>query len=633
MLIKGEDKRGFLLKEGKSADEVRFFSTEVCSVDFHQGSVAVLEFGSGPAKRVRLLSDKDSSIKKDQVSNICTRGLAQGNFLEESDEDVGGMPQRFQGDEPMSEGISGVTNELRSRSTGLKVIGCVHTSEHMEKKGNTKALSKQTSGALVDGKTSLLNYENIDRYAGSTNPVIQQDVGDTISTSGDDGLFLIQVRSPNSKQLLHYQKQGIDQEELHSCDGASSQTTGKQATHDNSETLLYCSEGGRIVDYCSHKSVIAKDDEEAKFGAEEVDSNVEVSNIVHTGADGKLDTWRDADDRMVSISATDLGTKNDDGSKYDEQVEESLRVGSDARYKERTDADEPISCGAKSLVFAETCTSVGGEVQSAGAVSLDNGNQLDKVIQKAPAVRLPDTGCGEGPEVNLSEPHHGPVDMTQELSGEEPGINSSEIPKVYIRMRKQSTTQVATGAAALQEHDGSSKSNVALNHLCLEGEDPPGESIIKHYLRRPPSRANSHGPANMTQKSSGLMITSATNVSTCSPQADHHKDMSARVETEGILNVFQRRLKTDPSQQDLRKNDNIALQEKATEKHSVEACYIRADHQPRWLPEGWKLEIRIREGKKTPARIRDKVFTTSPCFSCTTSGEMCCPGCNAKASI
>ncbi|KAG0601215.1 hypothetical protein M758_11G093400 [Ceratodon purpureus] len=672
MLIKGEEKRGFSLNQGKSADQIRFFPTEVCAGDFHQRAVTVVEFGSRPAKRARLLSDKDSSVKKDQVSSICARGLAQGDFLEKSDGDVGRIPQGYQADEPTSEGNSGVTNELRSKCAGLKVVSSVHPSEHMEKRGNIKVPSEQILGGQDYEKTSLLNHGNIDRDAGSTKLLIQQVADDTVSSSDDDSLFVIQVRSPKSKQLLHGQKQDIDQEKLLSRAGAaSSETTRKQDCRDNSETLLHYREGGVSVGYCPYKSVIAEDDRKTKVDSEEVDSSAEVSNIILAGVDSKLDTCRGADDRLVSTLATDLRSKKVGGSKYDQQVEELLRISSDA------DADEPISCGTKSL---------GGKVQSEGAVRLDHGDQLDKVNQNAPATREPEDECCEEPGVNLSEiskdyaqarkrssttniattggvallqdnggscrsgdalqdsvspcrlgdrlqvegedppgepiikhyvrrPHsransHGPADMTEKSSAEDPGVNSPEIPKVYVRTRKQSSaTQVATvGPAALQENDGSFKSEDPLHRFHLEGGDPLGENIIKHYVRRPHSRANSHGPGDMTEKSSGLMMTSATNVSACSPQAEHHKDLPARLETEGILSVFQRRSKTNSSQQDLHKNENVVLQKEVIRKRSAEACYVQADHQPRWLPEGWTLEIRTREGKKTPARIRDKYY-------------------------
>lgn len=216
MLTEGEGEgEGDVPLDGvKTAEDFKFYSTQTCSADFQQRSVEVVEFGSRPAKRARLLNDKSNPAKESQACNSFASRLARDSFIEKKVANVIQMLQTYQADEPMSDSDSGITNELRARIAGMKVVGCVEASEYDEKKGNMKA-----SAAQDDVKTVFIDSEGVERNAAST--MIQQDLGDTASTSSDEGVFVIKMRSPTSKQLLHGPKLGMDQEELHNCSVAA----------------------------------------------------------------------------------------------------------------------------------------------------------------------------------------------------------------------------------------------------------------------------------------------------------------------------------------------------------------------------------------------------------------------------
>lgn len=149
MWITDEDEGGFSIEERRpSESQDGLFSTDVYGADFlHQ---RLDERSSRPAKRARLLN---------------TSGTDGGQVIRKGH--VGGKTQA----EPR------ITNGHRSRSgEGMKVTA-------HEKRG-------------------VLKYGN--------NTMQQQDDDDAVSTSGDESLFVVQVRSPASKQLLHGRKRSID---------------------------------------------------------------------------------------------------------------------------------------------------------------------------------------------------------------------------------------------------------------------------------------------------------------------------------------------------------------------------------------------------------------------------------------
>lgn len=798
MLTEGEGEgEGDVPLDGvKTAEDFKFYSTQTCSADFQQRSVEVVEFGSRPAKRARLLNDKSNPAKESQACNSFASRLARDSFIEKKVANVIQMLQTYQADEPMSDSDSGITNELRARIAGMKVVGCVEASEYDEKKGNMKA-----SAAQDDVKTVFIDSEGVERNAAST--MIQQDLGDTASTSSDEGVFVIKMRSPTSKQLLHGPKLGMDQEELHNCSVAATRIMiGVQDAYDSPGTMGHCHGGGHDVDDRFIKSLAVEDEERTELDAEKVESSVELANVIPGDAGKKLKICSDIEVQHMQLAAADFRDENLDVSKSNQEAEVSPIHRSYSKSTELDEAyehhsNELFQNDAENVARAEMHTSLGAGVQNDVAKNLDHCVGLDRERQvvltrvtdgdiidvgKLEAVKEDrtlalgsvDSTSDDGHQVNRYQEGHcnGCEDVTgverlksdtatseikktlqntefvgdlddptilfspggpfpigniggkdgnhintndqidqskaQVLSpasaglkdfgkviqeapvvgesdsgtGQDLGEDVSDVVKVYARKRKRSTPTeiVKAESAALKEHSGFSKSE-DVSRSQLKDQEPLGERIIKHYSRRFLCRTDSHRPAAMIEKPNQHMMTSASNgegsvslpqaeqhkdissksddarrlqvkdeeplgervikhyvrrslgrtdihgpanmsvkptqpsmASDCNgegsiplPQAEHHTGASAEVETEIKINVFRRRSKANPSQQRSPMNGDIDLQCKVTEDHTSEG-YVRPDHQPRWLPEGWILEIRVRDEKKTPVRIRDKYY-------------------------
>jgi hypothetical protein len=505
MLKKGEDEGGVSLGERKPAEQVRFFSTEVCGTVSHLRSVTVVEFGSRPVKRARLLSDTDDPVKEAQVSRFERRGLARGDSLETSNGDLGGMLQENQGEVPISESSSIVANGFHSRSAGLKVAGSILASGCMQNGLNTRAVPEQKPGAQEDEKRSLPNHGNINGKPGCMIHSMQEDVDDTTSTSGDEG-FAVRVRSPTRKQLPHGSKQSNDQEELHSCYGkARSRAAEPHGAPHNPDTLVHGHEDGRIEGCCLDKSVEVGDAENIKLDAEKVENGVWVANAKLVGADSKLHICRDAKDGHVKIQAPSLRSEDANGLIDDQQSDGSSRRRSDVQHTENADANQCYNKG-----------------------SIDGA---ERVEYSTPQVHESVPSDMENPEKVIQEASVGVSDAKREDGA---GVNSSEILNVYLRKRKRSTpAELATlDSVPLQDY-GSSQS-----------EDLVGERVIKQYVRRQHRQTDSHSSADMIEKPSEHVMTSSSSggKEVVNPlQAEHHIDTSARVEPEGNFNVFQRR--------------------------------------------------------------------------------------------
>ena len=510
MLIKGEDAGGLSLEEGKSTEQVRFFSKELCGADFNEGAVTMVEFGSRPVKRARLLSDTNDPVKEVQVSSFDNSGLTQGDLLEESNGNVGGMSQTRQGDGPVSESNSVVTNGFRTRNAEMKVVGAIYANEHLQNGVNTKTISKQKPGA-----------ENIHRNAERKTHLMLEDADDTTITSGDEGLFVIQARTPTIKQLRHG-------DELHSCYGeAGSKTAELHDSPHNPDILVHGHEDGRIVGCYPHISFEVEDLQNRKLDAEKLESSVPLANVEFVAADNS----RHSDDRFVKIKSPNLIGKDVNGI-IDDQLDGLPRRRRDTQYTERADANEhhnngsidgsnQMYSGLSRIAIKEVETTdkeglVTEQVEHSTPQVLEfvssHMENSAKVIQEASAVGLSDTRLEE-----------------------EAGVNSSEVLNVYVRKRKRSTPadiETTVDSVPLKEYDSS------------QLEDVEGERVIKHYVRRPHRQVDSHSPADMTQILS--VTTSSSNAgkeAVNSPLAEHHTDVSVRVESEGKINVFQRRSK------------------------------------------------------------------------------------------
>ncbi|KAG0607472.1 hypothetical protein M758_8G031500 [Ceratodon purpureus] len=725
MLINGKDDGGFSHGEGKSAEQVRFFSTEK-NADFHQRSVPVVEFGSRHLKRARFLSDSDDPVREALVDR---RGLARGDLLEESNGDLGGI----------SESSSGVTNGFRSRSAGMKVAGPIHASDYLQNGVKNKTASEQKSRTHEDEKRGFFKHGNINGDAGCMTHPMEEDADDTTSTSGDEGLFVIQVRSPTSKQLLHSRKHSNDQEELQSCNGQARSKTAEL-----------------------HDSPHSDNDERS--------------------------------DRLVKIQAPSMRSKDVNGLNDDRESDRSRRHRSDAHYMEHADANEYHNNGSidgsnqllsgvsRNFIKRDEATDIEGLVieqvghsapQVHEFIPSDMENSA-KVIQEASAVGVSDAGREEEAEIRnvyvrkrkqstpadkatvpsqdhgssqsedlvgervvkhyVRRPHrqtdsHSPADRNKKpsehamtsssnLGGKEPvdslqvehhtdtsvtveaegnlnvfqrrskmnhlsqaehhvgdvstpiadsaGVESEENLNVFRRRSKMNNvleTEHHTEISARSETEGNlhvfqrrskihhtpqaendadvsmPKADVArvesegklnvFHRRSIKNQLPEAEhhtdtsaSIEKEvnlnvFQRRskmnhlsqpghhvdvsPPkadvARVESEGNLNVFRRRS-----KTNKLPELEPEVD--ADVSDRVETEGNLNVFQRRSKINPSPKEPSRNEVVGVQKGVNEKH-IPAGYVRADHQPNWLPEGWTLEIR--EGNTT-AKPRDKYY-------------------------
>ena len=204
--------------------------------------------------------------------------------------------------------------------------------------------------------------------------------------------------------------------------------------------------------------------------------------------------------------------------------------------------------------------------------------------------------CPEEEEKCIVE---GTCDATSEARNRDDlvGCPSSEVVKTYTRRRKQSSpTETATegpgalgGKAHASNEEGLPKP-MDVGHEEAKNEDALPPKDIKCYVRRRQRQTGLHNladaatqsqaqPPGLVAKEKGRVEGSSRNACT-EMQASRHN-------------------KTD-------------VQENNAEGSTIEDGFTRSDYQPSWLPEGWALETKVRDGG-TAAGRKDKVDTEVIC--------------------
>lgn len=645
MLIKEVDEGVFSLDEGKSPEQVKFFSTEACG-DLHQSPVTVVGFGSRPVKRARLLSNTDVPAKEADVGSFDRRGLAQGDFQEECNGNVGRLSQAHQRDGRISETSSIVTNGLRSRTAWMKMAGPIYANEYVKNGVNIKTVSEPKSGALG----GMVNHVNVNGNAGCTIHLMQEDANDTTSTSGDEALFVIQVRSPTSKQLLHGRKQSNDQH----YDGSPSCRSNTQCTEKLGANKHH--NNGLIDDSIKLSSSLSRSasKEAGTLDMEFLEGNPSVlredSGLISIKKDTQV-TFN-LPDEVELARAVELVTEQVEHS-TPQVIQEASIVGvSDAGCEEETGVNSseilnvyvrkrkwssPAQVATVDSVRSQECGSSRSEDLVGERVikhyvrrphrQTDSHSQADMIEKPSEHVMTSPSNGVEWAVHSAQVEHH--TDSSVKVESEDNLNVFQRRSKTNHLSRVENHADILTPKADVARVESEGTLNVfqrrSKKYHLPEAEHHADTSVrvesegnFNVFQRRSKMNQAEHHAHVLMSKADVARVESERTLNVFQrrskqnqlPEGEHQANVPARVEIEGNLNVFQRRSKKNLPQKEPSRNDIMGLQNAVNEKHTPPG-YVRADHQPNWLPEGWTLEIR--EGKST-AHPRDKVFTTLPCF-------------------
>ena len=187
----------------------------------------------------------------------------------------------------------------------------------------------------------------------------------------------------------------------------------------------------------------------------------------------------------------------------------------------------------------------------------------------------------------------GTCDTTSEARNGEDlvGCSSSEVLKTYARRRKQSSpTQTATegpgalgGKAHASNEEGLPKP-IDVEQPEAKNEDASPPKDIKCYVRRRQRQTGLHNLAD-----------AATH---CQAQPP-----ALLAKEKGRVEGSSRKGCTEMQASCYKMTD---VQENNAEGSTIEDGFTRSDYQPSWLPEGWALETKVRDGG-TAAGRKDKV--------------------------
>lgn len=187
-------------------------------------------------------------------------------------------------------------------------------------------------------------------------------------------------------------------------------------------------------------------------------------------------------------------------------------------------------------------------------------------------------------------------DTTSEARNEEDlvGCPSSEVLKTYVRRRKQSSqSQTAMegpgglGGMAHVSNDEGLPKPIDVGHLEVKNEYVSPLKDIKCYVRR-------------RQRQTGL-----DNLTDAATRGQAHLPANFAIEKGGVEGSSRKSCTEMQA-------SNTDVQENNAEGYTVENGFTRSDYQPSWLPEGWALETKVRDGG-IAADTKDKVDTEFIC--------------------